>query len=63
MMPLVTHFQNNVANMSQPLPSSNIDPYDGFMTYREKRWVASIQIMQISANPSYQDDYYYIVSV
>lgn len=38
------------------------DDYAGLMSSQEKQWLASIQIMQLSTNQPFQDDYYYQVS-
>ncbi|XP_014279200.3 protein PAT1 homolog 1 [Halyomorpha halys] len=43
------------------LPAPPGDEYAGLMTPKEKQWLASIQLMQLSTNNPFQDDYYYLM--
>lgn len=45
------------------LPAPPGDEYAGLMTQKEKQWLASIQLMQLSTNNPFQDDYYYLVYI
>ncbi len=39
------------------------DEYAGLMTQREKDWLIRLQLMQLSTDSPYVDDYYYTVTV
>ena len=38
------------------------DEYAGLMTQREKDWIIKLQLMQLTTDNPYVDDYYYTVS-
>lgn len=51
-----------------PIPPPRVPPmlppadeYAGLMTPKEKQWLAQIQLMQLSTNNPFQDDYYYMM--
>lgn len=49
--------------MSDELPSSDYKDYGaGFMTVREKHWLAGIQTIQFHNTNPLEEDYYFTVS-
>lgn len=55
------HFQKNYR--TNELPSSDYKDYGaGFMTVREKHWLAGIQTIQFHNTNPLEEDYYFTVS-